>query len=136
MERLWLPILLTIPARELIVTFYFYWYKIISSDRLYYFSKYWNRYIISDWYILSIHNSTLFFFHPRCNFSLILLSEVIRDQPRVNWLPHLPLLLHVVFLGKNILPSFPRRYLHVIWKPYAKKMCSICCLLLNNAVLQ
>jgi len=39
-----------------------------------------------------------FFF--RCNFALMLLAELVLDQASVDWAEHLPLMLHVIFLGE------------------------------------
>lgn len=38
----------------------------------------------------------------RCNFALMLLSELVLELQEVDWRPHLPLLLHVVLLGLDI----------------------------------
>jgi len=38
----------------------------------------------------------------RCNFALILLSELVVELARVDWSSHLPLLLHVVILGLDL----------------------------------
>ena len=38
----------------------------------------------------------------RSNFALILLSEMVMDPGDVDWAAHLPLLLHVVTLGKTV----------------------------------
>ncbi|XP_062513570.1 protein furry homolog-like isoform X2 [Corticium candelabrum] len=35
----------------------------------------------------------------RCNFALMLLTELVVDRADVSWATHLPLLLHVLFLG-------------------------------------
>lgn len=35
----------------------------------------------------------------RCNFALMLLTELVVDRVDINWAAHLPLLLHVLFLG-------------------------------------
>eukprot|EP00118_Oscarella_pearsei_P024133 m.300196 g.300196 ORF g.300196 m.300196 type:complete len:796 (+) comp40791_c1_seq23:3640-6027(+) len=35
----------------------------------------------------------------RCNFALMLLTELVVDRVDINWAVHLPLLLHVLFLG-------------------------------------
>jgi len=35
----------------------------------------------------------------RCNFALMLLAEIVSDQRDITWIIHLPLLLHVGFLG-------------------------------------
>ncbi len=40
---------------------------------------------------------TLLFF--RCNFSLILLSELVMELQEMDWSPYLPLLLHTIILG-------------------------------------
>ena len=37
----------------------------------------------------------------RCNFALMLLAELVLDQASVDWEEHLPLMLHVIFLGKS-----------------------------------
>lgn len=51
----------------------------------------------------------------RCNFALILLSELVITLQDVDWSPHLPLLLHVVLLGldllRNIIFDHSRRLL-------------------------
>ena len=39
----------------------------------------------------------------RCNFALILLSELVITLQDVDWSPHLPLLLHVVLLGLDLI---------------------------------
>lgn len=36
----------------------------------------------------------------RCNFALMLLAELVLDQASVDWEKHLPLMLHVIFLGE------------------------------------
>ena len=36
-----------------------------------------------------------------CNFALMLLAELVLDQASVDWEEHLPLMLHVIFLGKS-----------------------------------
>lgn len=36
----------------------------------------------------------------RCNFALMLLAELVLDQASVDWEEHLPLMLHVIFLGE------------------------------------
>lgn len=41
----------------------------------------------------------------RCNFALILLSELVITLQDVDWSPHLPLLLHVVLLGLDLIRS-------------------------------
>ena len=43
------------------------------------------------------------FFLSRCNFALILLSELVITLQDVDWSPHLPLLLHVVLLGLDLI---------------------------------
>ena len=35
----------------------------------------------------------------RCNFALMLLTELVVDRVDISWAAHLPLLLHVLFLG-------------------------------------
>lgn len=35
----------------------------------------------------------------RCNFALIMLSELVMELQEVDWSPFLPLLLHTVVLG-------------------------------------
>lgn len=35
----------------------------------------------------------------RCNFALIMLSELVIELQEVDWSPYLPLLLHTVVLG-------------------------------------
>ncbi|XP_057312815.1 protein furry homolog-like [Hydractinia symbiolongicarpus] len=35
----------------------------------------------------------------RCNFSLMLLAEIVSDRRDISWIQYLPLLLHVSFLG-------------------------------------
>eukprot|EP00794_Sanderia_malayensis_P007422 gene7422-8242_t len=35
----------------------------------------------------------------RCNFGVMLLTEIVSDRPDVQWIIHLPLMLHVSFLG-------------------------------------
>ena len=35
----------------------------------------------------------------RCNFALIMLSELVMELQGVDWSPYLPLLLHTVVLG-------------------------------------
>ena len=39
----------------------------------------------------------------RCNFALIILSELVITLQDVDWSPHLPLLLHVVLLGLDLI---------------------------------
>ena len=36
----------------------------------------------------------------RCNFGVMLLTEIVADSPEVQWIINLPLMLHVSFLGK------------------------------------
>ena len=38
----------------------------------------------------------------RCNIALMLLAELVLDQASVDWEEHLPLMLHVIFLGEFI----------------------------------
>jgi len=47
--------------------------------------------------ILVLLLSLVLFF--RCNFALMLLAEIVSDQRDITWIIHLPLLLHVGFLG-------------------------------------
>ena len=49
-------------------------------------------------WILLLRQSVVFFF--RCNFALMLLAELVLDQASVDWAEHLPLMLHVIFLGE------------------------------------
>lgn len=42
------------------------------------------------------------FLLPRCNFALILLSELVLELHDADWVPHLPLLLHVSLLGLDL----------------------------------
>lgn len=38
----------------------------------------------------------------RCNFGVMLLTEIVADRPEVQWIINLPLMLHVSFLGDSI----------------------------------
>ncbi len=42
------------------------------------------------------------YIHYRCNFALILLSELVVELKGVDWSAHLPLLLHVIILGLDL----------------------------------
>lgn len=38
-------------------------------------------------------------FDLRCNFALIMLSELVMELQQMDWSPFLPLLLHTILLG-------------------------------------
>ena len=47
---------------------------------------------------------TLYILPTRCNFALVVLSELVLELgPGLDWTPHLPLLLHVALLGLDLL---------------------------------
>lgn len=48
------------------------------------------------WWCLCLIERCIF----RCNFALMLLAELVLDQASVDWAQHLPLMLHVIFLGE------------------------------------
>lgn len=46
-------------------------------------------------------------FH-RCNLALILLTDIVLDGIQVDWTPHIPLMIHIIFLGLD----HPRSLVH------------------------
>ena len=44
----------------------------------------------------------------RCNFGVMMLTEIVSDRPEVQWIINLPLMLHVSFLGENYHHHFIR----------------------------
>lgn len=46
-------------------------------------------------------------FH-RCNLALILLTDIVLDGIHVDWTPHIPLMIHIIFLGLD----HPRSLVH------------------------
>ena len=57
-------------------------------------------------YLIFLVSETVLIFHFnlvasfRCNFALMLLAELVLDQAAMDWEEHLPLMLHVIFLGE------------------------------------
>ena len=48
----------------------------------------------------------IFLYPFRCNFGVMLLTEIVADRPEVQWIINLPLMLHVSFLGNFHLEMF------------------------------
>lgn len=43
--------------------------------------------------------------YSRCNLAVMLICDFVEDSVDIDWTVHLPLILHIVFLGKSSGPS-------------------------------
>lgn len=49
-----------------------------------------------------IDNCVYYMLIHRSNIAVMLLSDLVLDGLEVDWSPHLPLMLHIIFLGRQL----------------------------------
>lgn len=68
------------------------------------------------------NNQPVFSFH-RCHTAMILLCDVVLDDILVDWTPHIPIMLHITFLGLD----HPRQLIHEHCKQLLRNLLVVCC---------
>lgn len=72
------------------------------------------------------NNSIMLLIHLRCNVAVMLLTDIVVDGiPGIDWTLHVPLMLHISFLGLD--------HTRIIVREHCKQLCmNLLVRLLNN----
>ena len=61
--------------------------------------------------------------YQRCNLGVMLITDLVVDCVEIDWTVHLPLILHVVFLGKKTLEHYLLLCFTLVFQLVQKQAC-------------